>query len=466
MKRQMRQVLILVGVVAITSLVSVSVFSETVKMDLKVLPYSEDAGNPEKDKEFIFRQVVSQNVFFGTQEKFLAVKEIPSFTSIVKGEPKYTSEKPYRAVISYGSEKLPFALDKDRPDSKGFQVLYFDSNRNGDLSDEKPVNEIGKTVTSIPQSAGDEVNSATAEVAPMEIQYSYFPAVVLSAGDGREEYRFLLGHIQYSWFPDGYVMFSAAAYREGKTKFDGKEHRIVLVDNNSNGCFNDRWTFGDPTGATQAVYVYPNYGDLIYVDPDMNDPRVGYGLSISRDDQFPLADLIVLDGKTYQVSTSATGETVSIEPCVVPTGIVKNKNKYYNALVFGDKGAMKISGSGKGSVLTEGTWALNSYSIAEDGKKTRSRTYASASTNSATYTFEIRKDRETEMPFGPPFKCIVKVASYTPGNSIARLSLAITDSVGMQCSDLMVKGKRPKEPSIAIASSTGKIIERGRFEYG
>ena len=87
-----------------------------------------------------------------------------AFKRIVKKEPKYRSEHPFRAVVNLGSQEYAFALDvvpppakeakaddkKTKKDEKPktrspsrvcpatFNRLYFDLNHNGDLSDDKP----------------------------------------------------------------------------------------------------------------------------------------------------------------------------------------------------------------------------------------------------------------------------------------------------------------------------------------
>ncbi len=78
---------------------------------------------------------------------------------------------------------------------------------------------------------------------------------------------------------------------------------------------------------------------------------------------------------------------------------------------------------------------------------------------------KVGQGRTALLPFGPPYKPVV-TASTRRGGQEARLELKIVGCAGEICTDLMVNGQRPEEPSFVIATKDGEIVERGRFEYG
>ena len=137
--------------------------AETCTLELKRV----DQQNPQKS-DYVFRAANPQRIFvqigkdgdpIGNQEP------VAAFKRIVKKEPKYRSEHPFRAVLKLGSQEYAFALDAIPPANKdakpaaektkkeekpktgrasapvpiGYNRLYFDLNHNGDLTDDKPI---------------------------------------------------------------------------------------------------------------------------------------------------------------------------------------------------------------------------------------------------------------------------------------------------------------------------------------
>ncbi len=70
------------------------------------------------------------------------------------------------------------------------------------------------------------------------------------------------------------------------------------------------------------------------------------------------------------------------------------------------------------------------------------------------------------MPFGPPYKPVVTVASGAPGQRQVSLGLSVVGAAGEVCNNMMVDGKRPDKPEFTITTADGKEVEKGKFEYG
>ena len=56
--------------------------------------------------------------------------------AVHKEPPEFESEHPVRGVAKLGTGQFGFVLDAAEPDAKGYARLYFDINRNGDLTDD------------------------------------------------------------------------------------------------------------------------------------------------------------------------------------------------------------------------------------------------------------------------------------------------------------------------------------------
>ena len=165
-----------------------------------------------------------------------------------------------------GSDRYPFAFDATNF-KKGYDRLYFDKNRNGDLTD-------------------DPVIKANSKFANFGYTHSSFPQVDLKVTvEGKKidyAFRFRSGtHKQRNAGDETYMHASlnASAYRHGQIDLDGQTHRIVLIDFNSNGRFDDCWKV-DSRIITHDGAIYPTNGDLLLIDPDTKN-RNYYGYDIT-----------------------------------------------------------------------------------------------------------------------------------------------------------------------------------------
>jgi hypothetical protein len=523
MKNRLQRV---VGVVAVAAvLVAVAylwsvpgVRAETWNLELKRLESTSQGRNVSPLEMYVLRQTSSQSFFYqmGLPSGVRSANEpAADFSKVIQKEPaKYNSQYPFRGVAKLGTQQFGFVLDaaapqeapaaaKDPPQKEqaetgaeakakpavasgpeGYNRLYFDLNHNGDLTDDKVIE-----AEQLPGMIRFPVGYA---------QYT-FPRVDISLeGDSAKmDYAFFFrvysrqtDKLQYA-----VASLSAAAYRDGEITLDGKQRRVVLVDYNSNGRFDDRMEI-DKNIRLADGQVYPRQGDMLYIDPDPNKAAYNYSYDATRnDEQYPLSKLINLDGRFYDVAISVTGEKFSLTPSAVPTGSVTNPNDGYRALVYGDLGLLKISGGkSKPAPLPEGEWKLLSYTIdrtglpeetAESAKKKEfslleslSEAIAGAAVPSgprvtlvsarATADYpavKVREGQTVALPFGPPYKPTVNVA-YRASAEEFSLGMSLVGSAGEICSDLMVAGGRPKAPEFTISTTDGKEVQRGSFEYG
>ena len=141
--------------------------------------------------------------------------------------------------------------------------MYFDANGNGDLTDDKPT-------------AATEVTGPTATVSQ-----SQFPRVDVSLDvDGTSvDYSFLISSMSQQTPGRSYTTVSlyAAAVREGYITQGKKLTRVVLVDHNSNGRFDDAAAV-----RSRSTVVM---GDLLLVNPNSKD-QLSADATMARDRYF------------------------------------------------------------------------------------------------------------------------------------------------------------------------------------
>jgi hypothetical protein len=330
-----------------------------------------------------------------------------------------------------------------------YDRLYFDLNRNGDLTDDQVIR---------------------ADESPKNSSYSYFPRVDLTIDvAGQEtEYAFHMRAYGYSSssYRYAYAYLYGAAFREGEITLDGVKRRVVLVDNNSNGRFDDTMTI-----ATVSGTFYPRPGDTIFVDPDAGDFTYGYDPTTSETQHY-LGELLHVSGKFFEASVSPAGDSITFKDTAAPVGYVSNASKGYRALVRGDQGIVKICCDGNGrSPLPAGNWKLIQYSIDRSKKTVETSgtkqpvwTLVSARAPSDYAAVEIQAGETTPMPFGPPYKPIVK-ATRRSGNTV-QLSMSLVGSGGDVCTNLLVNGGRPSAPEFTILGPDDDEVYQGKFKFG
>ncbi len=450
------------------------------------------------------------------------------FAEAIKKEPEaYRAAHPVRGVITLGTQKFGYAIDssvepkkeeneedkqadakeeeaqksesvlsalstvltggtKEAPENKKafkpvpYDRLYIDTDHDGDLTDEKVIEALSTRALN-----NDTYFSCT------------FPRVDLSIEVESEQvdYAVIPSTRAYNSGTYGrvYGSFRAGAYREGEITVDGKKRRLVLIDFNGNGRFDDASSFNDSISSSDGR-VYPVRGDRLYVDPDMNSSsRSPYDVT-SGDDIFDVNPLLCLDGKFYQMTVTPAGDKLTLEPADVEVGYVTNAVGDYRALVYGDAGLVKICSDETGKApVPVGSWKLMNYTLDRTGfeeKKAKEegeepsilgvltealgtgaegrpprRTAVAASGTNRCKAVEVKKDETVKLPFGPPYRPEVDV-QYRSGADQVSLGMSLVGSAGEICTSMYVNGNRPGKPQFTITDPEGEKVAEGAFEYG
>jgi hypothetical protein len=402
--------------------------------------------------------------------------------------------------------KLLGALSGEEPAAKpaisikaySYNRLYFDFNHNGDLTDDKVV-ELSADSNRISPTMPGGMSYASFE----------FPRIDLTIdveGTKLAHSFYIQGHVYLSpTFGNVQVSVSSAIRREGDITLEGKPHHLVLLDYNSNGRFDDEITIPENIHLA-AGQIYAQPGDMLLIDPKVGaaaydspyDPTTG-------DYRYYVSKMIPIDGRWYDLSISPNGEKLTLTPSTVPLGSVTNGNEAFHALIYGDKGFLKIQGT-KGTPIPvpEGQWKLFSYTIthanspepAKPAAKTAEKKNAllellakqlagaitsgvepfgsgpslvSATATGKCKAVTVRKGETVEFPFGPPYTPTVKAMNYgVPLGQQEQVSLEmqLVGVSGEACTNMMVKGGRPGKPDFTITDPDGKVVQQGSFEYG
>jgi hypothetical protein len=449
-----------------------------------------------------------------------------SFARVVRKErSEYRSEHPFRGVAKLGSGEYGFVIDilppepkekeseKEKkaeaesadaepkaqrepaaPDDKGYCVLYFDLNHNGDLTDDEVIE--GTVPEGRRFSPGYWLYQfprvdLTIDVEGAKVDYAFFFAAywrVLNAGPASLGTGASAGRAPAS---RGVTYVSAAlqaaAYREGEVELGDTTHSVAVVDFNSNGRFDDAVQIREST----AGQVSPIYGDMLLVDHDpekQSFPLNPYDLLQSQ-----VANAVSMDGQLYEMEITPGGDKLTLAPYSKALGYVTPPSDGFRATVYSDKGLLKVSGDKSDRVpLPAGDWKLLEYTIdltgrsADDSEEpegrslleglagallgqsgSRSRmTVVSARGGREVQLVQVRKGQTVPMPCGPPFKPVVTASGFVAAGQTAQLALSLVGSGGETCSSLIVDGGRPEQPGFTISTSGGEEVDVGKFKWG
>jgi hypothetical protein len=453
-----------------------------------------DLGNAPDDS--IYRMVDSQDFFLQIRDKDQekSDEDLANFRRVVKKEPKYESDHPFRAVAKLGGKEYAFAIDKKNAKSKSYDRLYFDANRNGDLTDDKPIDGQQEFADASRSSCTFPQVNVTLDIDGTKVAYAFSMRV----------YAQMANEFKYAS-----ISLSAEAYREGQIELEGKKRHIVLLDNNGNGRFDDPIKVeGDDVAIGTNARIYPDQGDLLLVDPKAD--ALGYDPE-SNPNRHQVSKLVNIDGRYYGLEISPAGDKLTLTPSSTPLGYVASPHEGFRATLYGDQGCINITcGKSSPAAVPAGQWKLLSYTIdqtehaavgkpKEEGKEKPAAekpkegsllgalgqaifgigndlvaagpryTVVSASGSTKCPAIKVAAGETVKLPYGPPYKPEVTahvLSTGTDGAKEAQLQMSLIGAAGESCTNLMVGGDRPPAPKFTITTAKGDVVETGTFKYG
>jgi hypothetical protein len=415
-------------------------------------------------------------------------KEEGDFRATIGREPQYCGEYPFRAVVMLGGKKYGFVLDKRSKQSQVYDRLYFDSNGNGDLTDDVPIDVSDKDSISKAIKSKDGWG---------KLEYT-FPDVDLKINaEGTEwEYSFCLSVGIYTRERDSYcrVHLTPAVYRQGEITLAGKQHEIVLLDRNANGRFDVPVEFV-PGGKGDIPFIAPVGAEILFDQDLLVEKHLADGFP-SEHRQF-LAKINALGGRFYKIKVRPSGEELTCTPAEVPLGKVTTPHMPCNVWLINEAGFLALDLPKDSTVdIPAGVWHLAQCMVTHAEKKTETTEQEQKNNNlpshGAAHNFvrdtTTREDarstsqvirsiyatggiaskpitviagQTTPLKIGPPYTPTVTVET---SDKVAMLGLEFRG--GSQEKVEFLSGPRPPNPTFTITDPRGKVVEQGSFEYG
>lgn len=291
--------------------------------------------------------------------------------------------------------------------------LYIDSNGNGRLDDETPVEARER----------DEYSSTFPPV-----------KVVLKGEDGPVTYHLVCRFMEFRG-PAPYLQLEPGGYYEGTVLFDGKKKRIELHDGNVNGVFNDLCLTG-------------NEGDRIQVDGEMWPEHY-------------LGRYVEVGKKLYEIEVARDGAFVKVKPAAnVAVGTVRVPAGLTELTALGENGHFMRSPTNGELTLPAGKYHVNSWTVSRPDDK--GVMWQLQGAYPEKFDFEVTADKPALVEAGEPISA--RLSATETSTRVAfdlQLSGAHRERVQM-----MQGSSRPKPPQLIVRSADGSYASTNAFEYG
>jgi hypothetical protein len=124
-------------------------WTETFSLELLPLDRMQDYEvRRGKVSDYLFRQTEWQ--YFEMEEGYPDESELSEVKELVtQGPAKYECDHPFRGIANLGNDRYAFVLDSKDLRTEGYHILHFGFNRNGDLTDDEPLEAIPRAYQAV-----------------------------------------------------------------------------------------------------------------------------------------------------------------------------------------------------------------------------------------------------------------------------------------------------------------------------
>ena len=312
---------------------------------------------------------------------------------------------------------LWMAFDRKNKQGQPYDLLYIDSNGDGNLADESAI-------------ASYEVDYRSSR------QTSFGPIKIIFEGeDGPVTYHINVEFYNYSGRRNLYVR--SAGWYEGTIDVAGTKKHCVLIDQNANGTFDDK--------------------SLNAHECD----RIRIGKKSVRDSLF-VGNYIEIDDVLYRPEIARDGAYIKLTKAEdVKFGNIRLPESITEFSAGGENGLFTLKPEKGTGSMPVGRYRVNYWAIErknEKGKKWNLR----GSTLSQKGDFDITADNETELSVSEP---IISTLKATKSGSGYSFSQNIKGRLGERI-ELTRNGAQPPPPKLHIKNKDGTYDRTFDFRHG
>ncbi len=261
----------------------------------------------------------------------------PAKPALVRKEPAYRVTPKYATIRLGNGPKGLFAVAVDEPEAGDWRI-YVDANGNGDLTDD-----------------GDGAWVAKKDVRGRLMYGTNLYVLRASYGTAQHETSssdYAIG--VYQFMRTDYLIMYRRSARAGTVELDGKPHKAVLVENDTDGIFRKPVSKRDDAAQTGSVWLKIDLADDGLFSSGLIDVRAPFSIG----------------GVTYEADVATDGSTLALKRTAKPAldlAVVRPGTHVRNAgAVVPDfvtekwgGGELRLSGY-RGKIVVIGLWATGS----------------------------------------------------------------------------------------------------------
>lgn len=295
-----------------------------------------------------------------------------------------------------------------------YDRLFIDSNGNGRLDDDPPVDTQQRTEN-------------TAEFNAVR--------VLFKGEDGPIAYHLGFRFYKYSG-EDKRLLAQSAGWYEGRVKIGDKQRRIELIDGNVNGVFSDQ-------------SMNPADCDRVVVDGDKAGQRY-------------LGRMLEVDGQLFRIEVARDGAFLKVQKAEgIVFGQVRVPETISEFAAVGPNGHF-VRKPVKGELtLPVGQYRINGWEIDRKDDKGAAWTLSGSGFNE-TASFSVAADQPATLDIGEPMRGMLQTSEA--GSEVA-FSLRFQGRTG-ESIQMLRGGERPRGPRLTLASRDGSYRCTNYFEFG
>lgn len=308
--------------------------------------------------------------------------------------------------------------------------LYVDTDADGDLTDEKPI----------------DVKVARGQVA--------YTTLAVHVPGGPEDTTVRIGLYGYADLRSYvYLRIAPAGYVRGDVELGGVKRKVAIVDANLDGRYDGLATpetLNDSSASDQIAFGVPK-----------EERGAGQG---EETEIAPLSRVVHVGDAYYAVQLAADGSRIEFTATKPQFGTLDVQCADLHLLLHSEMGTHVLSGGGSWP-LPAGTYALADMRLRRTDADGTQWVYEGAAWNAGKLArFEIRAGKTTTITAGPPLTLDTSVEWR---GDTAAIGLTVVGRAGEQyVGGVSKNGTALGAPKATIVDRSGKELASGAFEYG
>ncbi len=399
--------------------------------------------------------------------------------------PKLNASQPIFVWIQLGEKKRLAIFDARSPQDEFYTRFYFDNNGNGDLTDEKPIeNDYNHSSEFYYRSQFPAIDTFI-ELGGSSLPYRFHPDVYFFGFDPNDKRGPLVQKVSERMFQQ---QCNASIHAEcsyyGEFTLGGRVYQVRLGDKNANGRFNDVPAVPEKIKDREGLQPFYPDSDTFYLAEK--------GKPVSYYDGLACGDRMLLGGQWFEVSIRTPEARILLTPMngpFVPLTLGAETDRISLASVSTTHCLMMYQPGREIRVPPDRYRLLEYVILRKEESGALWRLAASASCESPVVAADGKSPSPASLPMGEPYGARIELPEWmrqqaANGAAVPEIRIEFTaygagreivtdlrcmggaDKSRIPLSAKEGNGDRPKEPQYKIVKMDGEVAASGSFEYG